>query len=560
MFSPGKGNSFTLKYGTLLLAIMLWWPQWLFAEVWPAQISVESNTSLTLTVQDRVWTIQLSQAIDENSNIPQHVQGTVLGDDKSWAAITIHHWPDDITGNISAFNDWLQIETFNSATRLLGTAPATDTTLVAIRPNINLLFQLGHSSIDRELPLTHPQTKHRATTRPRTTQIPKTTTRALRIGIVVDSLFNDHHGGRGMARAKAIVNSVDALLQKELGLAVEVVAIRDYTNPETDPFRTLTADVESVLMPTLVDIRKADPLLDNDLSLVHLFSGHLHQGVEPVAGLSWQNSVCHKGGYDVSLSTPFLFDTLLAAHEIAHNLGAPHDNSDQCDALTQQDDSYLMWPKISHTTRDSFSSCSFNYIQHAAQATCNVDVIDFAVNTSSVNLADANTHQLTINVRNLDANRSAANVFSHTTFSSNITVPALPAHCGLEAGTVICHHSQLEPEQLSQTVLQLYTTDTAQRRVRTELVLDRLVDVQRSNNVAQLVLSDSKLPSVSVNTVTVSSNTPASSNNAAATGPIVITNPIARTGSASVYLILLLLALIHSRLMVSINRVPRQTY
>jgi len=37
------------------------------------------------------------------------------------------------------------------------------------------------------------------------TSIPRVTTRALRVGLVVDSLFNDYHGGRGVARALSIM-------------------------------------------------------------------------------------------------------------------------------------------------------------------------------------------------------------------------------------------------------------------------------------------------------------------------------------------------------------------
>ena len=78
--------------------------------------------------------------------------------------------------------------------------------------------------------------------------------------------------------------------------------------------------------------RMQSTLLGNEVSLVHLFSGS--RAIDEPVGLAWIDTACRSDGYDVGLSTPYQHDILLAAHEIAHNLGALHDSETACAAST----------------------------------------------------------------------------------------------------------------------------------------------------------------------------------------------------------------------------------
>jgi len=129
--------------------------------------------------------------------------------------------------------------------------------------------------------------------------------RALRIGIVVDSQFNEFHNGMGVERALALINIVDGIYQQQLGVALILESVITYTNPQTDPIRTIDGTIESKLTQ-FGRIRQQETGLSRDLTLVHLFSGA--PDANGVLGLGWIDTACRTDGFDVSLSTPFAFD------------------------------------------------------------------------------------------------------------------------------------------------------------------------------------------------------------------------------------------------------------
>ena len=190
----------------------------------------------------------------------------------------------------------------------------------------------------------------------------------LRIGIVVDSRFDERHAGRGLERALAVVNGVDGLFRDALGLGLSIDAVRVHDDPAADPLRDGGDTVESML-ETFRLVRDADPVLPADLALVHLFTG-LHDA-RGAFGLGHVDGLCRAEGRATALSTPFAFDMLLAAHEIAHVVGATHDDDPACAGLATESD--LMWSTLSGATRASFSACSAAAVERALDSGCLVD-------------------------------------------------------------------------------------------------------------------------------------------------------------------------------------------
>jgi len=397
-----------------MIGVWIWFistclnPAW--ADVVPAQLESNSSTSITFSVQDQRLSLVLDADPAQSSDTPLHLQGTVLGDPRSWVALTVYEWPNDVTGQVYTNGQGWQIETAASAERLLGEAPSSDSALVAISPELNLLALRHRGSLDKVLGTAN---SVRASIN-KNTSIARVTTRALRVGIVIDSRFNDHHGGRGVARAMSIMNGVDAILQQQLGLALEVVAVVDHTDPSTDPYKDLSPNITNAVMPVFQQLRLSDPLLSDDLSMVHLFTGHFHSGSDTVFGLSWVYSLCATDGTDVSISTPFLFDTLLAAHEIGHNLGAVHDDSELCQTPNPPSNQFLMWPRITSATTENLSSCSVTAMSAGVDAQCNVDVLDIGIRASAVSSDDQLNHELSLEVTNNDITRASQNIMSET--------------------------------------------------------------------------------------------------------------------------------------------------
>ena len=248
--------------------------------------------------------------------------------------------------------------------------------------------------------------------------------RALRIGIVVDSLFNEFHNGMGVERALALINVVDGIYQQQLGVALLLESVITYTNPQTDPIRTIDGTIESKLTQ-FGRIRQQETGLSRDLTLVHLFSGA--PDAEGVLGLGWIDTACRTDGFDVSLSTPFAFDALLAAHEMAHNLGAGHDNSTAC--IT--DSSRLMWPRLSSRTQPIFSACSLDDIAPSLAASCNLDNIDLSIAIQRLVNPNPSEVTLRIEIDNLDPTRSTTGARALVTLPSAGMLSTTPGNCRL---------------------------------------------------------------------------------------------------------------------------------
>ncbi|MFN8642853.1 MAG: zinc-dependent metalloprotease family protein [Candidatus Binatia bacterium] len=154
------------------------------------------------------------------------------------------------------------------------------------------------------------------------------------IGIVADfQYFNGitgraGHGASSAADMAAVMNAVDGIYQSELGVAVQIRSTTVYTTAD-DPF-TDTADYNALLneFSTFHDNNDQTPqqiLYGADLA--HLFTGRDLSG--SVIGVAWLGQLCQSywgSGLSEDFNPSLYVKTLLVAHEMGHNFGAPHDN------------------------------------------------------------------------------------------------------------------------------------------------------------------------------------------------------------------------------------------
>lgn len=558
-------------------------PSQALSQVSPLGLSVTDDNIVVLSIDGETWPLQLNQPFSATEPTPFHLSGHIKNQPKDRFALTVHQWPSDVAGSISIKQQWYQIESSNSAAQSLGDL-STDSDLLAMQPDVNLIGDYARGVIDEVLQhesLNQP-INFAKISNPTTRATNRTTTRALRVGIIVDSLFDEHHAGRGLARAMTIMNGVDAILQSNLGLAIEVTHIVDYTDPLNDPFRALESNINSLLMPALQTERIQNESLPDNLSLVHLFTGHKDQNTLTLVGLGWLNSVCNSEGFDVSLSSPFLFDTLLAAHEILHNLGADHDNSDRCETYAGIGNDFLMWSNISGNTTDRLSACSIDSARAALNADCAVNAIDMGINISLTSQANTTSHELMIQLINTDTSRLAPDATTLTALPANIHIEGIPTNCHLNADILECHHEPIAPTQQSEIRLLINTRDIVNTqnvndtRVRSEVILNTNVDRNLINNVAILNLptdpfSDDDWVTVSTNTSAVDSTTVSTTDASnEPTQTVVPLDSITQTqshssgfsglGAASLGPLFSVLLLLGYRLVVTINRVKRQRF
>ena len=308
-------------------------------------------------------------------------------------------------------------------------------------------------------------------------------TRVANIAIVVDSKFDAYHGGNGVEKAISIINAVDGIYREEFALALRVTRLVTVNDPDNDPFNYGAVPIEQMLRNFRAYRLGANELAD--ASLVHLFTGNSNTD-EPV-GLAWINTACRTDGYDVGLSTPYQHDVLLAAHEIAHNLGAEHDTDTACAA---QDDK-VMWPYISTNTSQSFSSCTLESVERSLQNSCHAETIDLQV---SLNQTNANTVAVTVkNNDNLRANSSATLTLE---LPENSLAAALDGRCENPDGNIRCDMGTLLAGAEETVSFELIATPDTNRTAAFVVENIDFTDPQPQNNHASVLVNNAQIVAI----------------------------------------------------------------
>jgi len=310
-------------------------------------------------------------------------------------------------------------------------------------------------------------------------------TRVAKIAIAVDSKFNAHHNGRGLEYALAIINSVDGIYREEFGLALQVESAINVVDAQADPFNYGNVAIETMLR-SFRRFRLQSTLIDQDVSLVHLFTGN-KPADEPV-GLAWIDTACRTDGYDVGISTHYRHDILLAAHEIAHNLGALHDSDTACAASTDK----VMWPYISSGTSQHFSSCTVETVKRTLAQSCHAQAIDLEL---ALSVDNGNTLKAT--VRNTDPRRDNPAATLAIDLPEGGRATTLKGDCTTNANLseidrhIECKVGALAPGNDSVIIFEV---DTA---LSHELVAsvepDQYVDVHKNNNSGRVASENQEL-------------------------------------------------------------------
>jgi hypothetical protein len=262
-------------------------------------------------------------------------------------------------------------------------------------------------------------------------------TRRLEISALGDMLFVNRHGTEAQARAEILLrlNIVDGIFSQQLGVEIQV--------PSVDLGDSLSATTaESSLLSELSDLRKRSPNLYSR-GLTHLFTGRDLDG--QTLGIAYLDSLC-SARFGVGLteaSNRYWIEALVAAHEIGHGFGAPHDGEAQTACASTPADKFLMAPRIYGS--DDFSECSLTIMERSAtRASCitalaPADIAlqpDFGVLRHAVG-------------RNFDWNISVANVggLATTNARAEIVIPSsiavveafvIGGTCITGAGVITC--------------------------------------------------------------------------------------------------------------------------
>lgn len=184
----------------------------------------------------------------------------------------------------------------------------------------------------------------------------------LDIGAVADFEFTTAFGANAQSALLTRFNNIDGIFSEQVGVQISVAEVSVFAN-SNDPF---VATGASALLDELATYRGATAAQDAQ-GLTHMFTGRDLDG--STAGIAFVGALCSQRSrfdprsFGVGLSEGrrgATIDSLIAAHEIGHNFGAPHD-TEAGSACAATPATFLMAPSISGV--DQFSACSIAQMQ-----------------------------------------------------------------------------------------------------------------------------------------------------------------------------------------------------
>jgi hypothetical protein len=269
-------------------------------------------------------------------------------------------------------------------------------------------------------------------------------TRNLDLGAVADFEFSQAFGAAAESALLTRFNNVDGIFSEQLGVQISVEEVDIFTASD-DPFTTTVA---SELLDELANYRGATPRQDA-LGLTHLFTGRNLDG--STAGTAFLGAVCaHRrqnetrsfGAGLTEASRGAVIDSLVAAHEIGHNFGAPHDGAGACASTPTT--GFLMAPSISGPTDNRFSACSIEEMQaeiEAAMCLTRIGPADMSVTLPQPEQAFAGVSFGEIATLDNDGADEAAGVVFTATAGAGLAIEAAEAggaSCAVAPSSASC--------------------------------------------------------------------------------------------------------------------------
>ena len=326
------------------------------------------------------------------------------------------------------------------------------------------------------------------------------------IGIVADAEFFGRHGNNSGQEIIDRMSLVDGYFSAQVGVQINWPLVQIFTDPANGsyPFTATVSVGNDVpasdnLLDQLADFRNSEPNQHAN-GLTHLWTGKDIEGSggnTSTVGIAYQGALCRQrfGAGLSEGSNNSTFDSLVAAHEIGHNFGAPHDGTagSACESVdTSGPNEYLMEPSLNGSS--TFSQCSLDQMANdIAQASCitplpSVDM-SFGAGGSVPAVLLGNTATVTFDVVNMGT-EEAANVVADFTLPSNVSLAAVAAslgNCTDGGGMVNC---AIGIVQGNSTVTVTLTSDTVAVGSGTfNASVSADIDDDNTNNLSSLTLT-----------------------------------------------------------------------
>ena len=200
----------------------------------------------------------------------------------------------------------------------------------------------------------------------------------LRVSALADYEYFQFAGSAESARNRIveIFNNVDGIFSAQVGVQLELAGEVTVFQDPADPF---SSSVGKALLTQLAGYRESQAAL-RSTGVTHLVTGRDLDG--STVGIAYIGSLC-QARFSVSVSQGVAtLASLVTAHEIGHNFGAPHDGeaadpNEPVNPCASTPRTFLMSPQLNGN--DQFSQCSLAQIEPQVRAAgCILPVITTA--------------------------------------------------------------------------------------------------------------------------------------------------------------------------------------
>ena len=315
------------------------------------------------------------------------------------------------------------------------------------------------------------------------------------IGAVGDALFATIHGANAHQAILERLNNVDGIFSNELGITINVPLVQVFADSGSALYPFSTSDLALTLLEELAAYRDGEPNQHVN-GLTHLWTGKDVKGSDDnssTVGIAYTGALCDRlFGVGLSEGRNRSFDSLIAAHEIGHNFGAPHDGESPCADVTGD---FIMAASLNGSKQ--FSQCSLDQmaddIARAEVQGCitplpGVDIsFGSTDSTPSVLLGDSAT--VTFDIINTGLFQ-ATNVMADFTVPANISLDSARAsmgQCTHGGGMVSCAIGDVLGTANATVTLTMHTVAVGSGTFDASVTAD--VDDDPTNNRSSVTLT-----------------------------------------------------------------------
>jgi uncharacterized repeat protein (TIGR01451 family) len=308
----------------------------------------------------------------------------------------------------------------------------------------------------------------------------------LDVGAVADFEFTNRFGTDAEAAVLARLNNVDGIFSAQIGVQITAAELDLFTTAD-DPFSENDAED---LLDELAVYRGATPAQDAQ-GLSYLFTGRNLDGA--TAGIAFVGAVCARRSRFDPLGRSFavglseggrrglIVESLIAAHEIGHSFGAPHD-AESGSPCASTPPTFIMARSVSFSNQE-FSACSIEQMQpeiESASCLAPIGQADLSVAVAEPNrtvLAGA-TFSYTVTISNLGLDPATGIVLSATLDPGLelLDADSQSGSCSASVGVADCVMADLPGGAAADATLTLRAAGVGAFGVDTEVGADQDAD------------------------------------------------------------------------------------